>query len=103
MNESWRPGERAVLAEIQRHIEADDPRFAASLVSLRPCPPREYRTRTRRRVAAWIGCAAVVSGVVLMMWLWLGWFVATMFGLESAVMGVLATLDRGAAREASAS
>ena len=102
MSGSWRPGEQAMLAEIERHIEADDPRFTAGLVSLRPCPPREYRSRARRRVAARIGCIAVVSGVVLVTWLWLGWFVAAMFGLESTVMGVLMALDRDAAAEASA-
>ncbi|GAA1573766.1 hypothetical protein GCM10009827_114590 [Dactylosporangium maewongense] len=99
MSGPWRPEERPILAEIQRHIEADDPRFTAGFVSLRPCPPREYRSRTRRR----IGCVAVVSGVVLVTWLWLGWFVAAMFGLESAVMGLLMALGRDAAREAAAS
>ncbi|MDG6110481.1 DUF3040 domain-containing protein [Dactylosporangium aurantiacum] len=91
-----------MLAEIERRIEADDPRFTAGFVSLRPCPPREYRSRTRRRAAVWAGCIAVVSGVGLVMWLWLGWFVAAMFGLESVVMGVLMALDRNPDPEASA-
>lgn len=70
------------LTEMARQVWADDPRFAAGLVRLRPCPPREYR---RRRVWRGVGLAACVLGcLILVMWAVLGWIAAALVTLNAA-------------------
>jgi hypothetical protein len=97
-----RPQEPDRLAEIAHHLQADDPGFAAGLATLRPCEPREYRSRKRRRTAARALAATIVCGIAAMTWLWLDWFVTALFMLESATMAVLMSRDDAADPDPSA-
>ncbi len=63
--------DRQRLMAIATALRTDDPDFAAALSAGRPCPPREYRRRSRIRttllclLVALALTVAIVAGVLL--------------------------------------